>query len=251
MTSAPERRVLVDGMYNLRDIGGYRSGSQRTKWQTVYRSDALHRLTPLGIDQFSRLGIETIIDLRDDVERAHQPTALPGAVRVIASPIFQGVDATINDPDISIGTFYSNLIENYTPNYVRGIRHIIEHNDGPVLVHCTAGKDRTGTLVALALTAIGVDREDVLHDYAQTEQYLAGEWADRHIEHMQSLGIELTPALRDLLVRSPSETLDAALASVESQHGSIVDYLRAHGLSDHEIDLLAALLLESSEASAE
>lgn len=251
MKTAPERRVIVDGMYNLRDIGGYRSGSQRTKWQTLYRSDALHHITPLGVNQFSQLGIETIIDLRDDVERAHQPTALPTDVRVIASPIFQGVDATINDPNISIGGFYSNLLENYAPNYVRGIRHIIENNDGPVLVHCTAGKDRTGTLVALALTAIGVDREDVLHDYAQTELYLAGEWADRHIEHMQLLGVKLTPALRDLLVRSPRETLDATLVSVEAQHGSVVDYLRAHGLSEHELDQLAELLLENSEAGSE
>ncbi|MFP3381581.1 tyrosine-protein phosphatase, partial [Bacillus sp. SIMBA_069] len=68
------------------------------------------------------------------------------------------------------------------------VRLIADSGEDPVLVHCTAGKDRTGLVVALALLAAGVDREDVVADYAQTADNLAGPWADAMLERMRAAG---------------------------------------------------------------
>jgi protein-tyrosine phosphatase len=251
MSETRTRHIQVDGLYNLRDIGGYRSGSQHTKWQTLYRSDALHRITPTGLNRFSALNVGTVLDLRDDTERAYSPSLLPQDVQIIASPIMQSIGDTLTTSGISIHSLYQNLLENYAANYVRGIRYVLNNAHAPVLVHCTAGKDRTGTFVALVLLAIDVDREDVLHDYAQTENLLAGEWAQQHLSVMRSTGLDITPELHTLLVQSPSEALDSALARLEQRFGSVGDYLRAHGLSDAERDALADMLLEGADTSGE
>lgn len=199
--------------------------------------------------QFNELGVSTVLDLRDDSERTYAPSVLPENVQIIPSPIMQSIGNTLNDADVSIHSFYQNLVDTYATNYVRGIRHLINNADGPVLVHCTAGKDRTGTFIALVLLAMDVDREDVLNDYAQTEEYLAGEWANQHIAFMRASGLEITANLHTLLVQSPSDALDSALTRIEQRYGSVPDYLRTHGLSDAEMQSLGELLLELPESS--
>lgn len=238
-------------MHNLRDVGGYRAGDQTTKWRTLYRSDAFDRLTDRGREQFSELNIARVIDLRDDSERSFAPSALPPETTVIANPIFQGVDATIRNPNATIEEFYLHLVGNHGTNYVSALQHILVEPDAAVLVHCTAGKDRTGTLVALALTSIGVDSDDILHDYAQTELLLSGAWAERHLAMMREHGIAITPTLERLLVSSPTEALSQTLEFIEQRFGSVADYLTAHGFSASELDALATKLLTSSGSSGD
>src|SRR5438034_394341 len=80
--------------------------------------------------------------------------------------------------------------------------------DAPVVVHCTAGKDRTGIVVALALLAVGVDRETVVSDYALTEANLQGPWLEGMLELVRGYGVEVTPDLRIILGGSPREALE-------------------------------------------
>lgn len=243
MTESFSRTVEVEGLHNLRDVGGYRAGDQTTRWRRLLRSDAPHQLTERGQQQFDALEIATVIDLRDDLERRFAPSQLVGRTSVVENPIFQGVDTTINDPDFGLEDFYRYLIDHHGENYVSALRVIAASNQQPVLVHCTAGKDRTGTVVAFALTAVGVDRDDILHDYAQTESLLAREWAEQHVALMQQHGLTITPKLRRLLVASPVEALDDTLHHIDRTHGSVRDYLSAHGLHENDLNALATLLL--------
>jgi protein-tyrosine phosphatase len=250
MPHSAVRTIDVEGVYNLRDVGGYRAGGQITKWQTLYRSDALDKLTDRGREQLHDLGIARVVDLRDDSERRFAPSALADTSVIVANPIFQGVDDTLRRPDVTLEEFYLHLVANFGANYVAALRHILATDDQPVLVHCTAGKDRTGTLVAFTLNAVGVDNDDVLHDYAQTEQLLSGEWAEQHLSLMLSHGVTLTPSIERLLFASPTEALAHTLDYVEREFGSVSGYLRAHGFTEHERETLSAKLLTTPNISA-
>lgn len=245
------RHPVVEGLHNIRDVGGYRAGDYVTRWNTLYRSDALHRLTDKGRQEFAALGISTVIDLRDDNERAYAPPALNQPIRIIANPIFQGVDGMLRETEMGMEDFYREMTESYGQNVVSAIRHIARVEQPATLVHCTAGKDRTGTTIALTLTTLGVDRDDVLHDYAETEQQLAGEWAERHLAFMESLEIELTPSMKRLLVQSPVEVIDQTLTSIERRFDSVPAYLSHHGLSEQEMAMLADRLLSSPKVGAD
>lgn len=251
MTTSPTRHPIVEGLHNIRDVGGYRAGDQVTKWRTLYRSDALHRLTEQGQEQFSKLGVSTIIDLRDDTERAYAPTQIRSDARIVANPIFEDVDTVLRDASLGIDEFYQGIVETSGRNLTAAIRLIAQSKNPATLVHCTAGKDRTGATIALTLTALGVDRDDVLHDYTITEQMLAGEWAERHISFMTSQNIAITPGMRRLLVQSPAEVIDEILTRITSTHGSVPDYLVAHGMPEDELGMLASHLLSSAEARSD
>jgi protein-tyrosine phosphatase len=120
---------------------------------------------------------------------------------------------------------------------------LAEPGAGATLFHCTAGKDRTGAVAALALLAVGVDRDDVMHDYAVSETHLSGEWYESHIQVLRGLDIEVTPLIEQLVGRTPIEAIDRALAEVERRHGSTRDYLRANGVADDALERLHALLV--------
>lgn len=248
MNESSRRFPTVEGLHNLRDVGGYRAGDQLVRWRTLFRSDALHRLTERGQQQFAELGITTILDLRDDTERAYAPTSIASPVHIVPSPIFDSVDHILRDSSLEMEDFYLGIVETNGQNLARTIRYIASNEQPATLVHCTAGKDRTGATIALTLTALGVDSDDILHDYAVTERMLAGEWADRHLAFMEQLDIALTPKMRRLLVRSPVEVIDVTLNRVVSQHGSVPDYLLSHGFSEQDLENLARNLLTSTES---
>ena len=111
-----------------------------------------------------------------------------------------------------------------------------------VLVHCTAGKDRTGVATALLLDAVGADRGAVVADYASSEQNLAGDWADGMLRMVASFGIPLTPALKTLVVATPPDAIRAALDWVDATHGSTADYLRSGGMTEPEFAALRTRL---------
>lgn len=237
------RSIPVDGLFNLRDTGGYRAGDRRTRWGRLLRSDGLHHLGDAGRAQLDALGLGLVLDLRDDAEREHAPSLVSPGTRIVANPIFQSATESLR-AGITLEGLYRHLLDDHGANYAIGLDRIASADERPVLVHCTAGKDRTGTLVALALTAVGVDRDDVLHDYALTEQNLAGPWLDRHVDMLTQYGVEITPEIMRLLGGSPAEALDGALNHVISRHGSVRDYLRACGLDDAQLDRLGERLTE-------
>lgn len=102
-------------------------------------------------------------------------------------------------------------------------------HESAVLVHCTAGKDRTGIVVALALSAVGVDRSLVVADYARSQDYLDGVWLKGMLALIARHGVDETPELRMLLGGSPPEVLEGVLDLIDERHGSVRQYLLAGG----------------------
>jgi protein-tyrosine phosphatase len=243
----PVRRHELPGLYNLRDTGGYRAGAGTTRWGKLFRSDALHRLDEAGRARLPELGIAHIVDLRGDDERRTAPSRMDASgITVHHLPVFdEASPATQAGAALGLAMVYDHMVDARGGNLVRAIRVIADASDGEaVLVHCTAGKDRTGLVVAFALLAAGTDRAEVVADYAATAQHLAGEWADLMLDAIRVAGHEVTPELHELMTASPAPVLEALLDRIDREHGSIAAYLAANGLADGDRARLTAALID-------
>ena len=160
-------RIPVPGTYNFRDVGGLPAAGGTVRDGVLFRSDGLHRLGEAGRDELRRLGVGIVIDLRDENEARYMPDDLDGLdVEVLSLPVFEGSGASQGEGGISLDALYERIVTQHASVVVSALREIASAGDRSVVVHCTAGKDRTGIVVALALLAVGVYRDAVVADYA-------------------------------------------------------------------------------------
>ncbi|MFK4790711.1 tyrosine-protein phosphatase [Microbacterium sp. ZW T5_56] len=249
MTTAQEtgvRRYETPGVYNLRDTGGYTAGAGSSRWGRLFRSDALHLLNNDGRALLRDLRIAHIVDLRGSTELDTAPSNVDGLdLTVHHLPVFDEAGPTAQlDLSIGLAPIYDHMVNERGANLAAAIRVIAEAADGEaVLVHCTAGKDRTGLVIAFALTAAGVDRDEVVADYAQTADNLRGEWASAMLAQHGAGDAELPPEVTELITASPAPVLAALLERIDREHGSMRDYLLAQGLTTAELERLTAFLI--------
>ena len=230
--------ITLDGAYNARTLG-----SSPDAW--IVRSAALDTLTDAGAAAINALELALVIDLREQSERG---IVLHGAP-VLHNPIFCAVDG----PPLS-GTLeevYENLLLTRGAELTRAVAAIADA-DGPVLVHCTAGKDRTGLVVALALLAAGVPRHTVISDYARST--IEVEPRRPHIAEATLAALELDPlgdlhtsSLR-LHLQSPAEALQHALGVLDRFNG-VENYLLRHGLTIEQFSVLRDRLGDVTDES--
>lgn len=238
-TALAERRIREpEGLVNFRDLGGLRAGATTVRPGVLCRSAGLASLTGAGIAAL-RDGVALVADLRSEHEAQAAPaTAHPVTVRL---PLLDG-DALAMARVPTLDEVYTNLLDTAGRTFVR-VARLVAETDGAVLVHCTAGKDRTGLAVALLLDAVGADRDAVVADYALSEDRLAGAWSDRMTASVRAMGVEVTPGIEALITRSPAPVMARTLALLDSGHGGAVPYLTAHGLDEDTLDRLRERLL--------
>ena len=146
------------------------------------------------------------------------------------------------DPLVHI---YLGYLRDRPENVVEAVRRLAAVDAGPALVHCAAGKDRTGTLVALVLDAVGVEREAVVADYA-----LSGEQIEAMFRRWTTASGEPMPA--DLTPHIPrAEAMAEVLATLDAEHGTdgaggAAGWLLANGLDEADLEHLRTRLTESS-----
>jgi protein-tyrosine phosphatase len=241
-------RIPVDGTFNLREPAGYAAARGVTRSGVLYRSDGLTGLTARGRAQLLQLGVQTVIDLRDEFEREVQPDALEDLeIETIHIPVYEGTGASNSGPGITLPSMYESIIVEHGEVVVRALRHLASTETGPVLVHCTAGKDRTGIVIALALRAVGVAPEVVIADYTHSESNLAGEWLEAMVALTSRFGVADTPALRGIMGSTPAAVMAGLLQLIDERYGSVTDYLRAKGFAAHEFHRLEAKLVQVTE----
>ena len=245
-----DRRIRLPGTVNLRDVGGYPvaglggeegAGEGGTvRWGTLLRSDALHRLDDSGRAALSGLGLRTVIDLRTDDEVIAAPSALDDAgVRSFHIPVFDA--AAIGRLPPELAAVYRYMIDDCGAAIASAIGRLCEDGALPGLVHCTAGKDRTGLVVALVLEVIGVPDEVIAADYALSDAYHDTGTA-RAISRIRAIGGIGRWLDLGALGASPQVIRDA-LARVRSRSGSVRDYLIGNGLTDRDLGNLRAALV--------
>ncbi len=239
-------RLDVPGTVNFRSVGPVPAAAGTVREGVLFRSDALHELGDPGRAALRELGVGIVIDLRDEYEVANRPDDLDGLdVELLRLPVFEGSGASAGQPGITLDALYARIVTQHTGVVVEALREISRADGRGVVVHCTAGKDRTGVITALALLSVGVDRDLVLDDYASTEQYLAGPWLEGMITLVGEYGVPDSPGLRMLMGGSPREALASALDLIDRRHGSARDYLLAGGLSLDELAALEQVLVRA------
>ncbi|MDB5425872.1 MAG: protein tyrosine/serine phosphatase [Phenylobacterium sp.] len=260
------RHVPLAGASNFRDFGGYQGrAGRRVRLGKLYRSDRLSGLTDADFAALAPRGIRLICDLRRQTEVDGAPTRWPGedAPEILAAPLFPdeagpstmqrvlGDPAARNDPAQSrqfMLDLYRRLIAEPAPRaaYHAIFARLAMDQALPVLVHCSAGKDRTGVVCALLHGLLGVSREDIVEDFLLTQRYYEGaREIDRRIP--QIVGAEFTDWSLEALIpifSVEAAYIEAALDALETEHGSAEAFLSgAVGLPQATLDRIKDALL--------
>jgi protein-tyrosine phosphatase len=216
-------------------------------WGRVYRSDMFHRMTEADRQRLRQLGLRTVIDLRSTAEITRWGRFDHHEVDFHHHPLFEegttklGPLPTLGDPepDDKAGVYLLFAEEGATA--LAGALRVLAGGSLPAVFHCAAGKDRTGILAALLLTALGVPEETVLGDYQLTEASLP-----RQTDWMSVNEPEEAEALANRppwLLAAPAYVMRAFLDGLTARHGSPLGYLADIGIGDDVVAELQHRLL--------
>jgi protein-tyrosine phosphatase len=248
VTIARPDHLLISGTFNFRDVGGLRTDSgARIRRGVLLRSAHLVRVDTAGQASLRELGVTVVHDLRGPREIGHLGAdILPGGVRLHATPFSSQIGDKPPHEVIHGTDGRQEMLQVYadfpaTPQAGAAITAIAEsivRDEGAVLVHCAAGKDRTGWAVATLLRAVGVTEADLLEDYLFSNAAVESLNAD--IE--RNSGGQLT--LSADLLGVDADYLAAATNSMHVRHGGLDEYLAAIGIGDTLRNRLRDRLLE-------
>lgn len=238
------QRIPVTVTYNFREVSGIKLADGVLPPRRLYRSDALHKLDEGGRELLGQLGVTQIVDLRDKQELVDAPSQVDGLAGVtrVHNPILDPDAAPAHWGQITLDMMYEHMIDNRGEQIVQAIRRLA-NTEGASLVHCTAGKDRTGVVVAFTLMALGASRDDVIENYALTESNLAGAWLEDMLAQMARFNVSESAELIRMVGSSPAELMEATLSRAELLNGSVVEYLKLRGLTRRDFEALQTKLL--------
>jgi protein-tyrosine phosphatase len=253
--------VPLAGAPNFRAVAPLRAAQgRRLRARRLFRSDALHRLTDDDVARLEPLAIDTVLDLRRADERSTMPSRwptrrVPRTLTFDAPPGLEAVQAGgwlphLADPSFGPEAAHRWMVETYArmPRALApAVRAAIGRAGDPqaVLVHCTAGKDRTGFVCAMVLEALGAPREAIVDDYLESSRRRPPEtlaaaliaWSGTRPSARERAAIETIASVQPAF-------LEAAYREVERGWGSVAAYLAHCGLDDRTREALHAALLE-------
>ena len=246
MSSGP-RWLELAGAHNVRDLGGLPAGVRRVRPRVLLRGDHLDGATEQDLAVLrDEVGLASIVDLRTPRE-APEPREWVGAlglarlhlplVDLTGTTAPRQVRAEFGD---DLGAVYRRMLEVAAPNLVRILEFLVEDGHTPALVHCAAGKDRTGITVAVLLAAAGVEEPAIVADYAATGERLERVRAALAQQRIYRQLREDSPPAAPLA----STAIEAVLGAVGAHQGGAAGFLVAHGASPGLLRRWRELLLE-------
>ncbi|MEU7729674.1 tyrosine-protein phosphatase [Streptomyces sp. NPDC040724] len=262
----PGRAIPIEGVPNLRDLGGWQTPGGAVARNTVFRSAEFSGLQGDAAKAFAALGIRSVYDLRTGAERAAQANAVPAGTEYIVLDILADhagagpaqMLQVLSDPKAAedllgdgkaVKMFEDSYREFLTlPSAMTGYRQfftaIAQKEHRPALFHCTTGKDRTGWAAAALLMVLGVRDDDVLADYLLTNDALLPALQPT-IDTFASIGGD--PQLLQPVISVRPEYLNAARNEMESRYQNIEGYfLKGLGVAPATVDRLRTALVEES-----
>ncbi len=239
IAAADGRHIALPGTLNLRDVGGYPARGGTLRWRTLLRSDALHRIGG-GAELPGGVRLRTVLDLRTHIEAEIAPCAIDGlGARIVHISLLGG---DVQDLPTELDAIYRHMIEDCGDAITAAVQRLCAAGAMPALVHCSAGKDRTGIVIALTLAVLGVPDEIIAADYALSGSFLDPETTAA----IGQLKASSAPPerLSAGLLGSPPELILDVLARARAATGSVDGYLLTRGLSPAELTALRAAMIE-------
>lgn len=234
----PSHSDALPGSWNFRDIGGVLTADGPVRKGLVFRSANLAQLDPTGLRNLQNLGVTEVFDLRGPLEIGRDGAdRVPESVSVTVAPFHPeegempvhevAEDGSPLTQDDRIRAYYSAMpVLLPAQESVAGLLRRVADGPGSVLVHCAAGKDRTGWAIATLLTVAGADRDAVLADYLQSNAaieslraWMQAQYGDAFLADNGVLGVDIS-------------YLQAAWDAADRNFGSLRGYLAAIGIDD-------------------
>ena len=235
------RRIPLAGSNNIRDAGGYVTPGGMVQWRRLLRGESLHMLTPAALAEIvEHHGLRAVIDLRTDLERTRHPSPFESSdvVMYLHRPIFRKFRDSL--PGSQLESYEFMLTER---DNMRDIFSAIANTvDKPILIHCTAGKDRTGVVVALLHDLCGVSEADAVQDYLLTAELLSDEFNDGLRARAASDGVDLHKY--EEFLKCVPETLQHVLKQLRDVQGGTEQYLLSVGVTNAEIAAIRQALVK-------
>lgn len=241
----------IQGALNFREVAGLPAeGGRRIAAGRLFRSDTLQFMTAEDVSWLvDDVGLRSIIDLRLDYELEVEGYGLPGSSVVTHHHLPFRVDGTQGTQDATpILQADDPMVPHYLgylrtmPQSAAGIIRVIGSSEGvPVLIHCAAGKDRTGVAIALVLSVAGVPAEEIAREYGLNADRVA--LVMDQLRSMESYGDSIDRLPPQAHLTDP-DYMRRFLAAVDEIHGGVVPFLRAQGVTDDELQAVRDALTE-------
>ena len=229
MSASPDRHLNLSGASNFRDLGGYPTADGRTvRWRQIFRSNHLGHLTDGDVAVLRELGVRSAFDFRGTEERTAALCGMP-EISVHSLPVEPTVVAALRaiaaagtplSTDHAVKVMrgsYSGYVQNNTPHFRTLFTHLLEEDRAPLVIHCTAGKDRTGFACALILHTLGVPEDIISEDYLLTNRFYR-----RDPNHSS----DLPDDIKQVLGSVQASFLAAAFEAIDADYGDLETYLR-------------------------
>ena len=238
------RILALEGVDNFRDYGDYRTAAGRhIRPGRLYRSANHAMATDADLDAIAALNLSVMVDLRRAEERLRSPNRRPETCAAVV--ISNDIDENQGDPDpwmtflsgsdLTPGSFHDYLLDYYREAPFKA-RHVdlftryfraLGETEGPVLIHCAAGKDRTGILAALTHHLVGVHADDIVEDYLLTNDEARFERrAPLALQHLaEATGRQPDPAVARMVMGVDAVFLDTAFKALTEAHGGPDRYM--------------------------
>jgi protein-tyrosine phosphatase len=248
MSTAQHDQFLISGTFNYRDVGGLRTaGGAKTRSGVLLRSAQLCLLDADGHATLRELGVATVHDLRGPKEiELLGADVLPEGVRLALTPFDSRIGDAPPHEAVVRTDGRAEMLDVYrrfplmpeASEAIVGIAESLVRGDGAVLVHCAAGKDRTGWAIATLLRAVGVTEAETAGDYLRSNAAIDALRAD--VDRSSGGSRILSPEMLGVYI----EYLHSANESMHAHHGDLTGYLDAIGITPDLRDRLRARLLE-------
>ncbi len=232
----------LDGVLNFRDFGGYDARDGKVVTGHLFRTASFAEASPKDIAFLDGLGVKFVVDLRRPEERSEASNLWPAiSPRTITNDegyrelaphigVLMETDLTAEAVRTYMRTAYTAYP--FEPRYValfKAFLHGLAEEGGPAIVHCAAGKDRTGVTCALTLTALGVDHDTIVEDYELTNVAVD---LDKRLPGIKArieerIGKSVTDEAIRPMLGVHRDYLAAAIASMKSQYPDVPTYMDA------------------------
>jgi len=225
-------------LVNFRPVTGVTADGQRLRPGSLYRSAGLDQIGATGRLYLHDLAVYSVLDLRTAEEMSLRANDLAGlGIAEVRVPLVVDLngDATTavhesTDPLLTLEWFYKDIVENATAGLCE-VFDTLARVELPVVIVCTAGKDRTGVVVALLQLALGIQLDDVIAGYASSEAQLNAEWITAVVQRFETLGMTIPPEATGIFTMSPPSVMLRLVEFITDQYGSMEHYFERIGVS--------------------